>query len=479
MLSAQPDRLTSMIHPGLQASLDAMRGAGVSDQAMAVFAMYHAQLQTGSTGTIPEDSILPLTEIPDLLAVGASEEQRREALGRTAILKLNGGLGTSMGMTGPKSLVEVRDGLTFLDIVVRQVRWLRERYAVDLPLLFMNSYSTREPTLEALRAYPDLQVGDLPLEIVQNREPKITVDDLAPVSRPDNPELEWCPPGHGDVYVSLLTSGVLEQLHEQGYEYLFLSNVDNLGATADPDLAAWLHDEQVPYAAEVTERTHNDRKGGHLAIRKSDGRLVLRDSGAVVPGEMDHFQDTELHPTFHTNNLWVRIDRLHERLKATNGVLGLPMIANRKTVDPADRTSEPVIQIESAMGSAIEIFEGARAILTPRTRFRPVKTTNELLLIRSDLYELTDTFELASQIEGEDPFVDLGPCYTVLDHFLERFPKGAPSLRECTTLRVRGDLTFGADVRCIDDVDVVADHPSVVPDGAVLTGSGHDVIEER
>lgn len=468
-----------MTHPGLQASLDAMRGAGVSDQAMAVFAMYHAQLQAGSTGTIPEDSILPLTEVQDLSQMRAPEEQRRAALSRTAILKLNGGLGTSMGMTGPKSLVEVRDGLTFLDIVVRQVRGLRQRYDVDLPLLFMNSFSTQAPTLEALRAYPDVQVGGLPLEIVQNREPKLRVGDLAPVSRPENPELEWCPPGHGDVYVSLLTSGVLDRLRERGYEYLFLSNVDNLGATADPDLAAWLHEEQAPYVAEVAERTHNDRKGGHLAVRRSDGRLVLRDNGAVVPGEMDHFQDIELHPTFHTNSLWVRLDRLHERLTATGGVLGLPMIANHKTVDPADRTSEPVIQIESAMGSAIEIFEGARAILTPRDRFRPVKTTNELLLMRSDVYELTDTFELACQIDREDPFVDLGPCYTVLDHFAERFPKGAPSLRDCTTLRVRGDLTFGAGVRCVDDVDVVADHPAVVPDGAVLTGSGHDVIEER
>lgn len=467
-----------MIHPGLQASLDAMREAGVSEQARAVFAMYHAQLQTGSTGTIPEDSILPLTDVPDLSDVHADEERRREALSRTVILKLNGGLGTSMGMTGPKSLVEVRDGRTFLDIVIRQVRSLRERYGVELPLLFMNSFSTRASTLEALRAYPDLQVRDLPLEIVQNREPKLT-EELAPVRWPDNPELEWCPPGHGDVYVTLLTSGVLERLHQEGFEYLFLSNIDNLGAIADPDLAAWLHDEQVPYAAEVCTRTHNDRKGGHLAIRKSDGRLVLRDNAAVVPGEMDYFQDIELHPTFHTNNLWVRIDRLRERLLATNGVLGLPMIANRKTVDPADRTSEPVIQIESAMGSAIEIFEGARAILTPRTRFRPVKTTNELLLIRSDIYELSDTYELVSQIEGEDPFVDLGPVYTVLDHFLERFPKGAPSLRECTTLRVRGDLIFGRGVRCVGDVDIVAEHPSVVPDGSVLTGSGFDVIEAR
>src|SRR5690606_33000278 len=240
-------------------------------------------------------------------------------------------------------------------------------------------------------AHPDVVVGDLPLDIIQNREPKLTEDDLAPVKWPDNPALEWCPPGHGDVYVSLHASGVLDDLRERGYEYLFLSNIDNLGATPDPDIAAWLRAEQAPYAAEVCERTHNDRKGGHLAVRKSDGRLVLRDNGAVAPGEMDHFQDIELHPTFHTNNLWVSIERLHELLARTGGVLGLPMIVNHKTVDPTEKASTPVIQLESAMGSAIEIFEGARAIRVPRHRFRPVKTTSELLLLRSDLYELTDT----------------------------------------------------------------------------------------
>ena len=453
-----------------------MRSAGVGEQAMVVFATYHAQLQMGHTGSIPEDSIAPLTDVPALGDVEFGAEERRQALARTVVLKLNGGLGTSMGMSGPKSLVPVRDGLTFLDIVVGQLRSVREKYDVELPLLLMNSFSTREATLAALERYPDLAVDGLPRDIVQNKEPKLTVDELAPVSWPASPDLEWCPPGHGDVYVSLLQSGVLEELRGRGFEYLFLSNIDNLGAVVDADIAAWLRAESVPYAAEVCERTHNDRKGGHLAVRKSDGRLVLRDNGAVVPGEMDFFQDTELHPTFHTNNLWVSIEALHARLTATDGVLGLPMIANHKTVDPTDKTSTPVIQIESAMGSAIEVFEGARAIMTPRRRFRPVKTTNELLLLRSDLYTLSDTVELEAQ-GAEEPYVDLGPAYTFIDDFSARFPQGAPSLRACTTLRLRGDITFGADVRCVGDVDVVADHPSVVPDNAVLTGAGADVLE--
>ena len=468
-----------MRHPGLEAAVGLMRDAGVREQAVAVFATYHAQLQSGQTGTIPEASILPLTDVPELGEVTATEEERREALAHTAVLKLNGGLGTSMGMTGPKSLVPVRDGLSFLDIVTRQVSALRERYDVALPLLFMHSFSTRAASLEALRAHPEVAVEGIPLDIVQNREPKLTVDDLAPVQWPPNPELEWCPPGHGDVYVSLLTSGVLDLLKERGFKRLFLSNIDNLGATCDPDIAAWMQAERIPYAAEVCARTHNDRKGGHLAVRKSDGRLVLRDNGAVDPGEMEFFQDTELHSTFHTNNLWIDIDRVHEQLTSTSGVLGLPMIANRKTVDPTDRTSPEVIQIESAMGAAIEVFEGARAITVPRTRFRPVKTTNELLLLRSDIYALSDGYELISQIDHEDPYVDLGPTYAHIAEFTRHFEQGVPSIRDCTSLRVRGQLTFGAHVRCVGDVDIVAEHPAVVPDGAVLTGSGADVIEPR
>ena len=468
-----------MSHPGLQAAVEMMRAAGVSEPAIAVFATYHGQLQSGQTGVIPEETIEPLTDVPALGDVTASDTDRREALARTVVLKLNGGLGTSMGMSGPKSLVEVRGGLSFLDIVIRQVRTLRDRFDVDLPLLLMNSFSTRDATLEALEAYPDLAVPGIPLDIVQNREPKLTEDDLAPVRWPDNPHLEWCPPGHGDVYVSLYASGVLDTLRERGYEYLFLSNIDNLGATADPDLAAWMRAGQVPYAAEVCERTHNDRKGGQLAVRRSDGRLVLRDNGAVAPGEMEFFQDVELHSTFHTNNLWVNIEALHDQLTRTGGVIGLPMIANRKTVDPTIPSSTPVIQIESAMGAAIEVFEGARAIRIPRERFRPVKTTNELLLLRSDRYELTDTFELAARFETPDPFIDLGPVNAHIADFDEHFGRGAPSLRDCTMLRVRGDLTFGADVRCVGDVDVVVDHPSLVPDGAELTDGGADVIEAR
>ena len=454
---------------GLRAATAKMRAAGVPELAVEVFSHYHRQLQDAVTGTIPEDTIDPLVDVPHLDDVRPDEGAAAEALGRTVVLKLNGGLGTGMGISGPKSALVVREGLTFLDVIARQLLALRARHGVATPLLLMNSFRTRDESLAVLAGYPDLPVDGLPLDFVQNREPKLRADDLSPVEWPDDPELEWCPPGHGDVYVALQTTGLLDTLRERGFRYVFLSNADNLGATCDGAVPAWMAAEGIPYVTEVCERTANDRKGGHLAVRKADGRMVLRDSAMVVGGEEDLFQDIERHHWFHANNLWVDLDVLAARLVERDGDLGLPVIVNRKTVDPTRADSTPVIQVESAMGAAVEVFEGSRALAVPRSRFRPVKTTNELLLLRSDLYRLDDEALVQSTVSHPDPFVDLGPAYKLVDGFEQRFPHGAPSLTGCTSLRVEADATFGAGVVCTGDVAVVGG-TRTIPDGAHLEG---------
>ncbi len=455
-----------MSSEGLAAARAAMTERGVDASAIKVFERFYRMLEEGAQGLMPEDTIDPLTAVTRLEQLGSSEEERAAALAQVAVVKLNGGLGTSMGLSGPKSVLKVRGELTFLDIVVRQVLALRARYGVQLPLLLMNSFRTREESLAVLRAYPELPVEGLPLDFVQNAEPKLTADSLAPVSWPADPSLEWCPPGHGDVYVALQGTGVLDALREKGILYIFLANVDNLGATCDPDIAAWMIDGNVPYAAELCERTANDRKGGHLAVRKSDGQLVLRESAMVAPGEDDFFQDNVRHPLFHANNLWVDIEVLSRLLAERDGVLGLPIIVNRKTVDPTDKSSTQVIQIESAMGTAIEVFPGSQAIAVPRNRFRPVKSTNELLLVQSDVFELDEDSKIVSTITHPDPSIRLSPAYAMVDDFAARFPDGPPSLRECTSLEVSADATFGAGVRCVGDVVVDQDGP--IAPGTVL-----------
>ena len=121
---------------------------------------------------------------------------------------------------------------------------------------------------------------------------------------------------------------------------------------------------------------------------RSDQRLILRDTAQTRKEEMHFFTDEFRHPFFHTNNLWFDLEVLDRTLRERNSVLGLPLIKNEKTVDPADPSSPKVIQIETAMGAAVEVFEGATAIGVGRDRFVPVKTTSDLLVLRSDAYEL-------------------------------------------------------------------------------------------
>src|SRR5207247_1159321 len=152
---------------------------------------------------------------------------------------------------------------------------------------------------------------------------------------------------------------------------------------------AWLAQSGAPFLMEVADRTASDRKGGHLARRGSDGGLVLREIAQTPDEDVDAFQDVERHRYFNTNTLWIDLHALRDVL-GDEGVIDLPMIVNRKTVDPSDKSSTPVIQLETAMGAAIGVFEDAAAMRVPRSRFVPVKTTNDLLSLRSDAYVVGD-----------------------------------------------------------------------------------------
>ena len=462
-----------MASSGLDASVEKMRAEGVPDAAIDTFAHYYEELQAGASGLLPESEIEPVGEVPDLSDLPDDEDAARQALDRTVVIKLNGGLGTSMGMTQAKSLLEVKDGLTFLDVIVRQTLDLRRRFDARVPLVLMNSFYTRDASLAHLERYPELE-SDVPLDFVQNKEPKLLADDLQPAIWPDDPALEWCPPGHGDVYTALLTSGMLEQLLERGYEHAFISNSDNLGATLDLRILGWLATERPPFAMEVTERTPADRKGGHLAQLR-DGGLVLRETAQVSDEDSDAFQDVERHRYANTNNLWVALRALSDVLDERDGVLGLPLIVNRKTVDPSDKSSPEVLQLETAMGAAIGVFEGARAVSVPRReRFAPVKTTNDLLVLRSDVYELTDDsrMEVAAGRDGV-PSVELdSDYYKLLADFDERFAAGPPSLVECERLSVQGDVAFGRGVVIRGTVEIEQDGDAQrrIEDGEVLGG---------
>jgi UTP--glucose-1-phosphate uridylyltransferase len=451
----------------VSAATDKMRTVGLPDEAIETFAFYEEKLREGDTGTLPESEIEPLEELPDADELPDSGDS---GLDEVAVLKLNGGLGTSMGMTKAKSLLEVKDGLSFLDIIVRQVLHLRERHGVRIPLVLMNSFATRDDTLAALERYPDLQVHDLPLDFMQGKVPKLLEDELEPVEWPADPNLEWAPPGHGDVYSSLRTSGMLERLLERGYRYLFLSNSDNLGAVLEPRILAWFAREGLPFLSESTDRTEADRKGGHLARLRENGRLVLRETAQTPDEDVDSFEDVSRHRYFNANNIWVDLRALERTLDERDGVLGLPMIVNRKTVDPSDPSSPAVVQLETAMGAAIGVFEGAAAIRVPRARFAPVKKTDDLLVVRSDAYELGEDFTVRLARESP-PLVSLDPeHFKLLGDFEQRFSHGPPSLVECERLTVKGDVSFGRDVKVRGQV--IVEGPRRVEEGELLEGLG-------
>jgi UTP--glucose-1-phosphate uridylyltransferase len=456
---------------GLQSALERMRADGSTPEAIAVFSRFYRQLEQGASGLIAESSIEPVAELPRLDDLRPSLDQQRSALAQTVVIKLNGGLGTSMGMDRAKSLLTVKDGHSFLDIIAGQVLALRRRYDVHLPLLLMNSFRTQDDTRRALAEFTELGVGLAP-DFLQSREPKLRADDLSPVDWPADRDLEWCPPGHGDVYPALRSSGLLAELISAGYRYAFCSNSDNLGAVADPRIAGWMAEDSVPFVMESCRRTPADRKGGHLARRRADGRLILRETAQTSGDDIESLQDLTRHKYCNTNNIWLDLHALSDVLAASDGAMALPLIRNAKTVDPSDPSSPQVIQIESAMGAAVEVFEGARSVEVGRDRFVPVKTTNDLLVLRSDVYELDGDFQLTkAPARGgrEDPYVDLDPSvFKLVPDFERRFPQGPPSLVESEELVVRGDVTFGADVVVRGSVSLKVDEPTSIGAGATL-----------
>jgi len=445
-----------------------MREAGVDEVAVQTFAHYYRQLERGETGMIPESTIEPV-DIPSISDVEVSDADAHAAIGKTAVIKLNGGLGTSMGMDRAKSLLCVRGGLSFLDVIARQVLHMRQKYDVALPLLFMNSFRTSGDTLDALARYTDLPVDGLPLEFHQNMEPRLLKDDLSPVTWPKDPSLEWCPPGHGDIYTAMRGTGLLDALIEHGYRYVFVSNSDNLGAVPDERVAGWFAQSGAPFAIEAVRRTLSDRKGGHFAVRKADGRIILRETAQTPPEDQKALQDLSRHRYCSTNNIWFDLQAMKQALDAREGILGLPLIRNEKTVDPGDPSTPKVIQIETAMGAAVEVFEGAALIEVSRERFVPVKTTNDLLVLRSDVYEIGSDFVL-DQVAADIPFIDLdSDYYKLVAEFDKRFPEGAPSLRKAASLRVNGDWTFGHGVQVIGNVSLEADGAERVAPDSVLS----------
>lgn len=457
-----------------------MQAQGMSEIAIAQFKrLYETWSSDQVSGSIREQDVDPLHHVPTFQDIRKSMDMdyALHAFSKTAFLKLNGGLGTSMGLEQAKSLLPVRRHkarkMRFLDIILGQVITARKRLDIQLPLTLMNSFRTSADSMRVLNRNKNFTQTDIPTEILQHYEPKIVAETGEPVVYPENTELEWCPPGHGDLFAALWESDLLTTLQAQGIEYLFISNSDNLGARPSRTLAGHFAQSGSPFMIEVALRTEADRKGGHLVVDKQTGCLLLREMSQVAPCDTASAMSIDKHPYFNTNSIWVRVDALKEKLEEYQGILPLPVIANKKTVNPADPNSQAVIQLETAMGAAASLFPNATCVQVNRMRFLPVKTTDDLFIARSDRFHLTDCYEME---DGNYifPTVDLDQrYYKNIADFDERFPYGVPKLAAANSVSIQGDWTFGRDVTFFADARLEDQHvPSYVPNGQFVGPQG-------
>ena len=433
------------------------------------FKYNYSRLVEGHNNFIDEGQIKPVQSLStdgsldDLhLAMG------KEALDKTVLIKLNGGLGTSMGLSRAKSLIKIKGDETFLDVIAKQ------SIKASVPLVLMNSFATHADTMEHLKKYPELELNRNLFSFTQHQIPRITQSNLAALVSMDK-HSEWCPPGHGDLYPSLLSSGILDALIDKGYEHAFISNSDNLGAVIDEKILGYFVMKRLPFLMEVSNRTQSDKKGGHLALSNS-GNLMLRETAQCKNEDKSYFEDIKTYKYFNTNNIWINLRALKNKLAEYHDVLPLNLICNSKIAKNTNLENTPVFQLETAIGAAISIFDKAEAICVNRDRFIPVKSTADLLRARSNLFILTQDYKLRinPRLKGSMPDIMLDErFYKTLDDYEYRFGSGEPDLLECKKLKIEGDFVFGQDNR-IHGVTIMKNKknsPLLLNDNVICSGT--------
>ncbi|XP_046849455.1 UTP--glucose-1-phosphate uridylyltransferase-like isoform X2 [Xenia sp. Carnegie-2017] len=401
----------------------------------------------------PDNTIIPynMLSVPD-----NNKAAIKALLDKLVVIKLNGGLGTSMGCVGPKSLISVRNELTFLDLTVHLIQKLNQKYGCDVPLVLMNSFNTHEETMKLIKKYEVFNVSIHCFN--QSCHPRIQKESLQPVATTmDGGKTEWWyPPGHGDTYQSFYNSGLLDQFLSGGKDVVFISNIDNLGATVDLNILNYIVNPPsgtVEFVMEVTDKTRSDVKGGTLI--EYENKIRLLEIAQVPKQHVDEFKSISKFRIFNTNNLWVRMSAIKRLLDAKK--MHMEVIINNKSLE----NGYNVIQLETAVGAAIKNFNGSIGINVPRSRFLPVKKTSDLLLVKSNLYETNDAGALMMSPKrhfASTPFVQLsGPYFWKVHAFNQRF-QTIPDILELDHLTVSGDVTFGKDVILKGTVIIIANH---------------------
>ncbi|KAH9625790.1 hypothetical protein KSS87_006034 [Heliosperma pusillum] len=395
----------------------------------------------------------------------------KELLDKLVVLKLNGGLGTTMGCTGPKSVIEVRNGLTFLDLIVLQIENLNTKYGCKVPLVLMNSFNTHDDTLKIVEKYSKANVEIHTFN--QSQYPRLVVEDFSPLPcKGQNGRDGWYPPGHGDVFPAFKNSGKLDHFLSQGKECVFVANSDNLGAIVHSKILHHLIQNKNEYCMEVTPKTLADIKGGTLI--SYEGKVQLLEIAQVPDEHVGEFKSIEKFKIFNTNNLWVNLNAIKRLVESD--ALKMEIIPNPKEVNGVK-----VLQLETAAGAAIKFFDNAIGINVPRSRFLPVKATSDLLLVQSDLYTVVDGFVVRNPVRANpaNPTIELGPEFKKVSDFLNRF-KSIPSIIDLDSLKVSGDVWFGAGVTLKGKVSINAKSGEKleIRDGVVIADKEINGVED-
>jgi|UniRef100_A0AC35G9D5 UTP--glucose-1-phosphate uridylyltransferase len=409
---------------------------------------------------LPENAIHDYSQLPNVNA-----EDISKLLDKLVVVKLNGGLGTSMGCKGPKSVISVRNDLTFLDLTMQQIQHLNNIYGVSVPLVLMNSFNTDDDTNKVLKKYANVRVQVH--TFCQSQYLRINRETFTPLVKDlkANDHEAYYPPGHGNFYEAFYNSGLLQKFIDQGKEYIFLSNIDNLGATVDLNILNYIvNGSQKPeFVMEVTDKTRADVKGGTLIQYQS--KLTLLEIAQVPKDYVDEFKSISKFRIFNTNNLWGNLAAIKRVIE--NNELEMEVIVNPKHLD----RGVDVIQLETAAGAAIKSFRGACGINVPRSRFLPVKKSSDLLLLMSNLYDINfGNLTLSDERSfPTTPLVKLGSQFDKVNDFLKRF-QSIPDLIELDHLTVSGDVWFGRDVTLKGTVIIIANHGDRIdiPPGTLL-----------
>ncbi|KAL1953933.1 hypothetical protein VTO42DRAFT_2011 [Malbranchea cinnamomea] len=432
------------------------------------FALFRRYLNDRAKGTtLSWDRIAPPAPGQVVEYNSLEREASVDFLKKLAVLKLNGGLGTSMGCVGPKSVIEVREGMSFLDLSVRQIEYLNRTYDVNVPLVLMNSFNTDDDTQSIIKKYEGHNIDIITFN--QSRYPRILRDSLLPAPKSyDSPISDWYPPGHGDVFESLYNSGTLDKLLERGVEIVFLSNADNLGAVVDLKILQHMVETNSEYVMELTDKTKADVKGG--TIIDYDGNVRLLEIAQVPKEHVNEFKSIKKFKYFNTNNIWMNL-RAIKRVVEEN-TLEMEIIPNLKSI-PADKKGEAdisIIQLETAVGAAIRHFHNSHGVNVPRRRFLPVKTCSDLMLVKSDLYTLKHGQLIMDPNRfGPAPLIKLGSDFKKVSDFQARIPS-IPRILELDHLTISGKVNLGRGVTLKGTVIIVATEGSTIdiPPGSIL-----------